>query len=227
MGLRHERGVRSRERGIQLKKMRILGVYKGAIEVLIAANVMVYIFEWAARGWIFTTLALQPATVLVKPWTLVTSMFVHADVSHLLFNMISLLFFGLYLERLLGEREFLNIYFIGGIFASISYVATSLLFGIPHPNVYGVGASGAIFAIMGTLVVLRPNMTILYSFLFPMPLYVWAILYAVIAVPAMLAPGTVAHNAHLGGLVAGYVFGKYFQSRVPGEGGRTYGFRFS
>jgi membrane associated rhomboid family serine protease len=187
---------------------------------------MVYIFEWAAREWVFTTLALKPATVLLKPWTLVTSMFVHADVSHLLFNMISLLFFGLYLERLLGEKEFLKIYFIGGVFASVSYVITSLLFGIPHPNVYGVGASGAIFAIMGTLVVLRPNMTILYNFLFPMPLYVWVILYTVIAVPSMFAGGPVAHNAHLGGLLAGYFFGKYYKPWIPEEGGGTYGYRF-
>ncbi len=206
--------------------MRVLGVDKSPVEVIITACVMAYILEWAMRDFIFVTFALQPSTVLLKPWTLVTSMFVHADIHHLLFNMISLFFFGLYLDRMLGEKVFLKIYFVGGLFASVSYVFTSLFFGIPHPNTFAVGASGAIFAVMGTLVVLRPNLTILYSFLFPMPLYVWAILYTIIAVPSMFMPGSIAHNAHLGGLLAGYFYGKQYKKTLTSGDDGKYGFRF-
>lgn len=208
--------------------MRILGVYKSAVEVIIFANIIVYVLEWAAKWFIFGLFALQARTVHLKPWTIFTSLFVHADFSHLLFNMISLFFFGIYLERLLGEKNFLRVYFMGGIFASLAYVFTSLVFGIPNPRVFAVGASGAIFSVMGTLVVLRPKLTILYSFLFPMPLYVWVLLYIFIAVPAMFAPGSIAHNAHLGGLLAGYFFGRYFKSRIPeDQGGGMMGYRFN
>ncbi|MFH0859900.1 MAG: rhomboid family intramembrane serine protease [Candidatus Altiarchaeota archaeon] len=205
--------------------MRILGSNKGAIEVLILANALAFIITLINQKWVFMNFALQPATVFVKPWTIVTNMFLHAGLGHIAFNMIALFFFGIYLEQLVGEERFLKIYLWGGVFASIAYVFTSIFFGLPSPTVFAVGASGAVFAIMGALVVLRPNMTILYNFFIPMPLWVWAIIYTIIAVPEMLYPvGSIAHNAHLGGMLAGYYFGKRIQAEGTGGGG--YGYRF-
>lgn len=212
--------------------MKILGVHKGAVEVLIAVNVIVYVLEWAeeARWWLYRNFALQAVNVFVKPWSLVTSMFIHnwdGFHNHILFNMIALFFFGLYLERLIGEKKFLKVYFLGGFFASACYVATSLLLGIPHVKTMSMGASGAIFAVMGTLLVLRPNMKVLLYFFIPMPLYLLAIFYIIYSVPAMFSGvGNIAHNAHLGGLLAGYLFGKHYKSTVPREGVRTHGYRF-
>lgn len=207
--------------------MRILGTKMGAVESLILANALAFIITLMNQKWMFLTFALQPVSVLLKPWTVLTNMFLHAGLSHIAFNMLGLFFFGLYLEQLTGERMFLKVYFWGGLFASIAYVLTSLFLGIPDPRVFAVGASGAVFAIMGALVVLKPNMTILYSFLIPMPLYVWVILYTIIAVPAMLSPvGNVAHNAHLGGLIAGYYLGKKIMKAKTIDSGGEHGFRF-
>lgn len=208
--------------------MRFFGVDKGPVELIIAANFMVYVLEWAMKSLIFEKFALLPRLAISEPWRLITSMFLHADISHLIFNMIALFFFGLYLERIIGEENFIRVYFIGGAFASISYVITSLMFNIPSPDTYAVGASGAIFAVMGALTVLRPNLTVLVYFLFPMPLYVLMIAYVLMSVPQLIYPvGNVAYNAHLGGIIAGYFFGRYFKERVPGEGGlQMYGYRF-
>ena len=187
-----------------------------SIETLILANAMVFILILALPGPIFGLFALQPISVLAKPWTIVTNMFLHAGFEHILFNMIALFFFGIYLERIIGTKEFMKVYFIGGIFASLSYVFTSFVFNIPPPNVPAVGASGAIFAVMGALVVLRPKITIFVNFFFPMPLYIWAILYTLYSLPAMfIISGNIAYNAHLGGLIAGLIFGYYYKKKFP------------
>lgn len=209
--------------------MKILGVHKGAVETLIGASILGFIVRLVAGRWTFENFALRAATVFTKPWTLISSMFLHVGFSHLIFNMIALFFFGLYLERVVGEENFLRVYFMGGAFASIAYVFTSLLFNVPAPHVYAVGASGAVFAVMGALTVLRPNMTVLVYFLIPMPLYVLMILYVIMSVPALLYPiDNVAHNAHLGGLVAGYLFGRYFKDKIQSQTDQTrmYGYRF-
>jgi len=201
---------------------------KDPVQVLIATNILVFMIELVNTNWVIENFGLQPASILQSPWTVLTSMFIHADFMHILYNMFALFMFGLYLERIIGEKWFLRVYFIGGLFASLSYLFTSLAFGIPNPAVYAVGASGAIFAVMGALVILRPNMTILFNFFIPMPLYIWAIMYVIIALPSMFSPiGGIAHNAHLGGLVAGILFGYYFRKRTHEVYVHdSYGYRF-
>ncbi len=205
--------------------MRIAGFNLKGVETIIALNLMVFVLEMVNVDYIIENFGLTPATILTKPWTIITSMFVHAGFSHVFFNMFALFFFGIYLTRLVGERTFLKIYFAGGIFAGLAYVFTSLVFGIPSPDIPAVGASGAIFAIMGTLVVLRPNMTILLNFLFPMPLWIFAALYTLYALFSIgLTMGSIAHNAHLGGLVLGLLVGYYLKKKTPPEV-HTYGYR--
>lgn len=199
------------------------------MESLILANALLFFLALIAPAFTYRQLALTPATVLWKPWTLLTSMFIHAGFNHILFNMIALFFFGMYLERLVGEEEFFKVYFGGGLVASLAYVFTSLFLGIPAPIVPAVGASGAVFAVMGTLVVLRPNTRILIYFLFPLPLYVFALLYGLFALSSMFSTmGSVAHNAHLGGLIAGLAYGYYLKKRQPKVEyvTTTYGYRF-
>ncbi len=191
-----------------------------AVEVLIAVNVLIFLFTLTDPELIIRTLGLQPTAIFrgERLWGLVTNMFVHASFDHILFNMIALFFFGMYVERLIGERNFWIVYFTGGFCADLIYLITSLV-GLTNPYIIGVGASGAIFAIMGVLVVLRPNMTILIGFFIPMPLYIFAILYTMFAVFILFQgmPGGIAHNAHLGGLLAGLVFGRHFKEKNEGD----------
>jgi len=185
------------------------------IRYLIAANAFMFFVTVAMPALVYTYLALIPARILLTPWTIVTSMFLHADVWHILFNVFfGIMMFGTFLESIIGPKEFKLVYMAGGIFASISYIFTSLVLGIPNPMIPAVGASGAIFAVMGMLVVLRPHHTIYFNLLFPMPLYIWALLYTMFALSSMIGTmGSVAHNAHLGGMVFGLVYGYYYKKK--------------
>ena len=101
-------------------------------------------------------------------WTLLTSMFSHIWLPHLLFNMISLFFIGNFLEKIIGRKKFLWFYLISGIFAGFFYSILSFYFGtigigekiFVNPDSYSVGASGAIFGLAGLLAVLTPLMRV-------------------------------------------------------------------
>ncbi len=111
-------------------------------------------------------IALTPSLILQGKnlWTLITSMFVHANLAHLLFNMISLFFVGSIVEKIIGKKRFIWFYLISGIFAGIFLSLLSGFFGFGigakifgDPSLMGVGASGAIFGLLGLLAVLIPK----------------------------------------------------------------------
>ena len=89
--------------------MRIFGFDIGAVEALIMTNVIVF-FVSIGDMLPLEYLVLNSVTVFEYPWALITSMFLHGGFNHLLFNMIALFFFGMYLFRLTGEKDFLRIY---------------------------------------------------------------------------------------------------------------------
>ncbi len=99
-----------------------------------------------------------------KYWTVFTSMFTHFELWHFLANMISLFFIGNFLEKLIGRKRVFWLYIVSGIFAGLFYASFSYLFGSTEigarifgsPDVFAVGASGAIFALLGLLAVLTP-----------------------------------------------------------------------
>ncbi|HDI02641.1 MAG TPA: rhomboid family intramembrane serine protease [Candidatus Aenigmarchaeota archaeon] len=141
--------------------------------------------------------ALYSNRVVAEPWLLVTSMFLHGSFPHLFFNMFALALFGSILEHHVGAKRFLVIYFISGIVAGIA----SAFF---YPA--SLGASGAIYGILGTLAVLRPRM-IVWVMGIPMPMYAAAVVWATIDLIGMFAPSGIANAAHLAGLGAGIIAG--------------------
>ena len=106
---------------------------------------------------LFTLLGLQTAAFIHMPWTIVTNLFVHGSIWHLLFNMITLYFFGTFLLRLVGIRTFLIVYFLGGIMGNIFFMLSAFFWFFASPYSIVIGASGAIFALGGTLAVLTPK----------------------------------------------------------------------
>ncbi|MDO8517005.1 MAG: rhomboid family intramembrane serine protease [Nanoarchaeota archaeon] len=139
---------------------------------LILANVIIFILFLILSAIfgqenIIPLVAMQPAAFFAGQnlWTLVTSMFMHAGFAHLFFNMFSLMFIGNFVEKLIGKRRFLIFYLISGIFAGLVFVLSAGLFGgsilggkiFGMPLNYGVGASGAIFGLVGLLAVLTPR----------------------------------------------------------------------
>jgi membrane associated rhomboid family serine protease len=178
------------------------------IWVLVGVTVVIFIAEIVNQNSIYQRFGLVPAEVGQQPWTIFTYIFVHAGWSHIIFNMITLYFFGTFAMALIGETAFLTTYFIGGIAGGLVYIALSSLLGNSYSLV--VGASGAIYALGGLLMVLRPNTRVI-TFPIPIPMPLWiAILIGFVLVSFM--PG-VAWQAHLGGLVYGAAIGYYFRRR--------------
>ena len=133
---------------------------------------------------------------LAEPWMFLTGIFLHADLMHLLYNMFALALFGAILEKIAGGKMFLAIFFVAGLAASAAaffFYSASL------------GASGAIFGILGALAILRPRMVVwLYV---PMPMIVAIFVWAAIDLTGFFYPSGIANAAHLAGLGAGLVFG--------------------
>ena len=173
---------------------------------ILGANVVFYIISIVLIYYVdedvFDYLALNRAWALSRPWTIVTSMFMHSGILHIAINMWMLYMFGSYVIMLVGQSKFLLVYFVGGIVGSLLFILLS-----PHT---AVGASGAVFALGAFLAVMMPKMrVIMFPLFIPVPLW-GAILFGLIV--ASFIPG-VAWQAHLGGAIAGAAFGFYFRRK--------------
>ncbi|MBR9682084.1 MAG: rhomboid family intramembrane serine protease [Candidatus Aenigmarchaeota archaeon] len=148
-------------------------------------------------------LVLRSDMFILKPWTLVTSMFLHGGFEHLFYNMFALVMFGSLLEKTVGSKKFLKLYFITGIAAGLggTLFYTAML-----------GASGAIYGVLGCLGFLRPKMKV-WAYGAPMPMIVAVFLWALIDFIGLFAPGEVAYAAHLFGLMAGISFALYWKKQ--------------
>lgn len=151
--------------------------------------------------WLYQPLAIGKLWL----WQFVTYMFLHSvsDPWHIIFNMLVLWMFGSEVEKAMGTRRFLTMYFTAGIFAGIF----GCLF---TPNNPILGASGAIFAVEIAFAMFYPNATIIF-FVFPIKARYLVTIFAGITVFNCLVPtgGNVAHFAHLGGLLYGFLFIRY------------------
>jgi rhomboid protease GluP len=138
-------------------------------------------------------------------WRLLTAMFVHAGCMHLLLNMYGLLFVGLFLEPVLGSWRFALYYLASGLLASIASLKI-------HPDLVGVGASGAIFGMYGAF------LACLVTGVFPPGLKKAFLLSTLIFVGANLVMGLSGNTdnaAHIGGLISGFLIGFFFSRKLP------------
>jgi len=161
----------------------------------------VFIFQLVIPG--FTDAFLLNQSSFQQPWRFVTAIFLHGGAAHLLYNLFALLLFGFILERLIGGRRFLMVFFVSGILANVF----SVFF---YPS--ALGASGAIFGIIGALTLLRPLMTV-WAFSLPMPLFLASMLWVVGDVLGVFFPQGTANLAHLAGLAVGLLSGVFLRER--------------
>lgn len=164
-------------------------------------------------------IALKPSNITGNFyfWTFLTSIFMHAGFFHLLMNMFSMLFVGSLLERIIGKKRFISFYLLSGLFAGIFFVLVALFF--PSENVYAVGASGAIFGLIGLLVVLTPNLPVYIMFI-PIPVkmkYAAPAMLAVLWLASILGNVPVGNTAHLGGFVFGLAYGIYLKKKYKNK----------
>jgi membrane associated rhomboid family serine protease len=182
------------------------GGYRGLdpILTLIGLNILFFLAT-SIRPDLIITLGLSPVFLAQRPWTIITAMFVHYNFWHIFGNMLVLFFFGRALYQMVGQNRFLLVYFIGGIVGNIVFILLNL-----DRNVLVVGASGAIYAITGTLVVLVPKLRVYVFFIAPMPLWVVIVFFFILW--SFIFPG-VAWQAHLGGIATGALAGYIFRRR--------------
>jgi membrane associated rhomboid family serine protease len=154
-------------------------------------------------------LALYPADILSRPWILVTHMFLHSGPVHLLFNMMFLFFFGPELERRIGGKRFLAVFFASGIVAAIGYSLWTL-FVLNDPFASAVGASGALMGIFACLAVLAPHIQV-YIYFIPMKITYALIFFALLDILFFSSGDAIAHSAHLSGVVAGLIVGNHIK----------------
>ena len=192
-----------------------------AVKILILSNVVVFVLNMIVGEAMTIRLGLSPQAVFEQfaLWQPFTYMFLHSTSSfgHILFNMLALWMIGTELERTWGTRFFVKYYFVTGVGAA----ATSLLLSMFSDTVYysvTVGASGAIYGLLLAFAMYFPN-RMLILFIFPVPARIAvAILGAIAFLSSINGPGGgVAHSAHLGGLVAGYLYLKGLRARPMDE----------
>lgn len=186
------------------------GPWTPAIKAIIIANIAAFVVTLIAPS-VRLTFGLEPASIFHKlaVWQPITYMFLHAGVSHILFNMLALWMFGAELERIWGTRFFLKFYFITGIGAACLTVLASLLPFGPFQQLYAsdiVGASGAVYGLLLAYALYFPDRTI-YYIVFPMPARIFVLIVGAIAFFSSLSEsGGVANATHLGGLLIAYVY---------------------
>ncbi|MGI8850314.1 MAG: rhomboid family intramembrane serine protease [Acidimicrobiales bacterium] len=170
-----------------------------AVGVLIAVNVVVYLIEQTNYANVVTRFALVPALVHHEPYRLITAAFLHANLGHIFFNMVSLAILGAPVEATIGRARFVTLYLLAALGGSVA----SYLFSAPY--VFGLGASGAVFGLMGAYFVLARR-------------HHWDTSTVLVLIGFNFFYGFIAANidwrAHLGGLITGALVTLGFMAAV-------------
>jgi membrane associated rhomboid family serine protease len=180
--------------------------YRSVSLYIIAANILVF-----AVGYLFRNLpvylALNPMLFLSGMyWQPITYMFAHGSLSHLLFNMLGLVFFAPQVERELGSREFLLFYLLTGFLAGLASLGIYLVTGASQ--VFLLGASGAVFAVLLAFAVLFPGAEIYVFGLLPVKAPILVTIYALLELFDQVfgIQSSVAHLTHLSGFVFAWLY---------------------
>ncbi|MCL1904743.1 MAG: rhomboid family intramembrane serine protease [Methanomassiliicoccaceae archaeon] len=177
--------------------------------ILLSSNIIIFAIMFVAfqNSYNFTLeeLGFKPAMSYrgEEPWTLITSLFIHADISHLMFNMLFLMLIGFPLESMIGKRRFVAVFLVGGLIGTAAFeVAAS------DPLLLLVGCSGSISALLGAMIVLCPREKVSFfvgpfitnRFTIWVPAVLWIVMQSVLLA---FDDSPVAYVAHIGGFAGG------------------------
>lgn len=175
--------------------------------ILIGVNVLVYIITRMSPSAV-QYLAMNPVLVLQEGWWWqpFSYMFAHAGLTHILFNMLGLLFFGTQIERRMGSNEFLLFYFVTGILAGLFSLGFYWITG--SMRVFLLGASGAVFAVLLAFATLFPNAMIYIFGIIPMRAPILVLGYTALELFAQITGGGggIAHLTHLAGFIFAFLY---------------------
>lgn len=184
-------------------------------KIFMLACTAVFCVQLLLGPWLEALLALWPlASGNFMPWQVLTYAFLHGDFAHLFFNMLGLWMFGSELERLWGQKRFLHFLLAGALTAALVQLLWTAAIGSRGPT---VGASGALFALLLGFGMLFPNRIIMPLFPpIPMKAKVFVAVFGVLElVFGFLGGGGIAHFAHLGGMLGGFLMIRYWRGQAP------------
>lgn len=172
---------------------------------MIFACIAGFLLEMGAGEPALNAFALWPLGAGFLPWQLVTYAFLHGGIAHLAFNMYGLWMFGRELEYLMGRRAFLNLYFASVLSAGLTQLFVISATGSVYPT---IGASGGVFGLLLAYGMFFPNRVLML--IFPpiaLPAWLFVAIYAgfELTLGVTGSQAGVAHFAHLGGMVGGYI----------------------
>jgi membrane associated rhomboid family serine protease len=181
---------------------------------LLVANVMMFFVQQVMPG-LAAQLVLIPGWAIVRPWTLITYTFLHADLMHILFNMLGLYFFGPRLEERIGSTNFFWLYMASGLTGGLLSVVTAYL-NLTPGLVRIVGASGSVFGVFLGFARYWPRERVFIWGILPVEAWLLVIIMTLLSLyGGATGMGNVAHFAHLGGYVGGYLYLKIMEARSP------------
>jgi membrane associated rhomboid family serine protease len=192
-------------------------------QALLLLNVAAFCIDYFLGPWFTQLLALWPLGHGFLPWQIVTYAFLHGSVGHLFFNMLGLWMFGSELERLWGTKRFMQFYAASVLAAAATQLVTTSLTGSVYPT---VGASGGLFGLLLAFGMTFPDRIIMPLFPpIPMKAKIFVALYGGLELfLGFTGSGSgVAHFAHLGGMLGGFLVLRYWGGKPPfggSSGGR-------
>ncbi|MFP4116732.1 MAG: rhomboid family intramembrane serine protease [Candidatus Aenigmatarchaeota archaeon] len=182
--------------------------------LIISICFVVFLLQAAIPGFTeYLWLSPQLGEILSRPWTFITSIFLHGNGWHLFVNMLVLFFFGGELERRVGSRKFLEIFLVTGIAGNLGFTLFSYATGEFIP---AVGASGAIFGVFATLAIIAPEIRVLIWFVFPLKIRQALVIFALWDLFLLPRGGPIANSAHLAGLAIGLIYGYRLKNKQTG-----------
>jgi membrane associated rhomboid family serine protease len=143
--------------------------------------------------------------LLMQPWGWVTSIFAHFEFFHFLVNMLMLYFFGQIFQQFFTGRRLLHLYIVGGLAGGLAEIIAHEVFPIYQTEDFILGASGSLMAVMVAMAAYRPRLQVNLFGVLPVPLFVIALLYLLSDLVQLGRHDGVAHFAHLGGALIGYL----------------------
>jgi membrane associated rhomboid family serine protease len=165
-------------------------------------------------------IALKPSNIFQGKylWTFITSMFMHGGFFHLFANMFSLIFIGNLVQKILGVKRYVYFYLISGLFAGALFVLSALIFPADM-GTYAVGASGALFGLIGMLMIVTPNLPVYIMFI-PIPVkmkYAAPFMLVLLWLITILGNVNIGNTAHLGGFLIGVGYGLFLRRKYKNK----------
>jgi membrane associated rhomboid family serine protease len=202
---------RTMKSGDNMSRLLIINT---AVFLLVNFVFLIYFLLGITNGHSLTEWLAVPASIpslLFKPWTIITYMFLHEDFLHILFNMLVLFWFGKIFVELLNQQKLINVYLLGGIAGAVAYIAAYNIFPVFAPSVAvssALGASASVMAIVIACAAYAPNYRIYLLFVGPVRIGYFALFYVLIDLVSIRVGNPGGHIAHLGGAAFGYWFGR-------------------